>query len=324
MEAPELHKHDRPATPQKRKRRRRRMVLLFVTAIVCWLAGDLGYSLVVEKRIKVRESEIRRGPDGVQIGGEARTLPGGPIGLLLVHGFNDSPEAFRKMAPVLNEQGFTVRLVRLPGFAEPVWEAGKYRYEDWVNEVIGEVASLRKTCRHVVLAGHSLGGAVAIASVLNSPDPVDGLALLAPAIDVANHRSPVLPTRFWQSIANRLFLFTKYYESPFDRNDARDPAERNPQYKSPFSPRSVTVESFRLMDTIRPKAAEIQIPVLMILTRDDRVVDWVAAETFFQGLPPGFRELVFFDGSGHALTVDYDWRRVAAAVGDFSAKVSRE
>lgn len=291
-------------------------------AIVLWLTGDFVYSLVTASRLLARESQIQRGSDGVQIGCEARTLAGGPIGLLLVHGFNDSPRAFRKIAPVLNQQGFTVRLVRLPGFAEPVANAEKYHCEDWIDEVVRVATDMRKSCERIVLAGHSLGGAVAIASVLGSPETFDGLILIAPALDVSNDRSPILPARWWQAVGQRLFLFTRYYESPFDRNDARDPAERNPEYKSPFSPRSHTIESFRLMDSIRPRAAEIGLPVLMILTRDDRVVDWLAAERFFYRMRSGYREIRFFDTSGHALTVDYDWRKVTSAMGDFASKVA--
>ncbi len=316
----------RQETSRKRLARLLRKTLVWGIPVfmVIWIAGDFLNSRIVASHVARWESSIPRNSDGVQIGAESRTIAGGPVALLLVHGFNDTPRAFEKMGGLLAQAGFTVRLVRLPGFGVPVEQMKECKWREWTETVRVEAKALGEAHEELFIIGHSLGGAVTIGAILDQPDLADGVVLLAPAVDVSNYRSPLFPTRYWQTIGHWLFLFTTVYESPFDRNDARDPNVRNPVGKPPFSTRNIVQESMGLMDYNRDRASEIRLPLLMVLTRDDRVVDWAASERFFDATSSSFKRICFFDTSGHALPVDHDWPAITQQIVGFLQQVSEQ
>lgn len=300
------------------KRGKRILLAVLLLVPLLWIGGDYLYSRLVAGHVAKWEASLQRNPLGIQLGAASRTLPGdSETALVLVHGFNDTPQAFERMAPALQESGLTVRLVRLPGFGVPLPEMRECTRSQWIEAVLRETTALQKDHSRVILAGHSLGAAVVIAAVLRDPAAADGLVLLAPAIDVSSRRSPLMPTRAWHSLADRLLIFSDVLISPFDKNDARDPAVRNPAYKPSFSTRNVIRQTLQLMAENRDQASGIHLPLLMFVSRTDQVVDWVAAERFFEATASPVRELVFLDDSGHALNVDRDWPTVVSEMVQF-------
>ncbi len=304
---------------------KRFLVSIALLALV-WLLGDYANSEIVMRSVERWEATVDRDDVGVQVGSQGESLRGNDTLFLLVHGYNDTPQTFDLMAPALNARGYSVRSMLLPGFGVPVDQMNDCTYEDWVHAVseltlayrqLGDIDSANKYS-HIVVVGHSLGGAVAIQAMARSPDLFDAAILLAPAIDVSNKRSPVLPTRFWQKVGQYLLPYSTVYESPFDCNDCRDPEHRNPKYKSPFSTRNIVTQAFRLMDQNRPVAESLNKPLLMVLSRDDQVTDWAAAEAWFERWGTPDKILKFYDTSGHAMTVDHDWQSITNDIVQFT------
>ncbi|MDG2014242.1 MAG: alpha/beta fold hydrolase [Pirellulaceae bacterium] len=301
------------------KRSHRKLIILgvLVTIVAIWFAGDYVHSRRVNSALQEFEASIDRAADGVQKGAESFTIPGNDTALLLVHGFNDTPQTFAPMIQPFCDQGYTVTGVRLPGFGVAVDQMHSCSCEDWVQTVEDRVQELTQSGKRVYLVGHSLGGAVCLAVMRRAPEYVAGAALLAPAIDVSNQRSPIFPTRFWRKLGNSLLIFSNVYQSPYDRNDCRDPEHRNPDYKSPFSTRNIVDQTFLLMDDNQSAAESIRTPLFMVLSRNDQVTDWSRAENYFSRLGSVDKELVFYDDSGHALTVDVDREEIAKDIIQF-------
>lgn len=57
----------------------------------------------------------RPGEGPLRPGGEPFAFAGGPIGVLLVHGFTGAPQEMRGLGRFLAENGMTVLGIRLPG-----------------------------------------------------------------------------------------------------------------------------------------------------------------------------------------------------------------
>ena len=294
------------------------VVRLVLVAAVVWVAGDFGYSRIIAHRLDVWDATVTRDESGVQVGAESYSMGSGSTALLLVHGFNDTPQTFARMAPVLADAGFFVRAVRLPGAGVRVDRSGSVQYVDWVRAVADEAAELARNHDPVVAVGHSLGAAILLKVSLAQRHDIDGLVLLAPAIAVSDDRSPLLPARFWQSLADRLLVFSDVYQSPFDGNDAADPDVRNPEYKPPFTNSNEVRQTTRLMDLLAETAPRISVPTLMVLSRTDRIIDWRAAKAYFDDLGSARKRLVFYDSSRHALTVDLDWRKIVTDIETFA------
>lgn len=301
-------------------RRMRRALIGLLSVGGCFLLGDFLYSRVIATRLQRWEATIQRNHLGVRAGCEAFQIGHGDTALLLIHGINDSPHCYYKMAPQLAAAGFACHAIRLPGFAEPTAEYARATRHDWVAAVNAKVKRLKQTHPKVCIVAHSLGAAVTIQYLLNNPHDVEAVVLLAPGIAVANHRSPLLPTRMWQTIGCNTLMFTRITESPF-AIDAQDPLEANSPFRTPFTPRETIRETFLLFDENRARAAELRVPLLMVLAAHDRVIDLEAARDFFNNTRSSPKQLLVMPDAGHALAVDYGWQELTAQIEAFARSV---
>lgn len=295
--------------------------------IIIWMIGDFGYSRYVAGKLAAWEKNIERDDEGVMSGCKEYSSGSGDTAVILLHGINDTPYCWRKMAPELAND-FHVRAMRLPGFGETIPAYAASNSNQWIEAVIGEVKELRKNHNRVFMVAHSLGGAVTIQSVLKSQDDksnesnesnkselFDGIVLLAPAIQVSDRRSPLLPTRTWHSIAGAL-MFTKLTHNPFG-NDAKDPEERNSANRVPFTPRSIMNETFKLIDANADRVAEFNTPVLIVLSDQDQVNDHQATVEWAEKIASSQKEIFWNNRSGHALQYDLGWEDVTQKIKEF-------
>lgn len=292
------------------------LLLILLTIVVVWLWGDFFYSRIVARKIRKWEATIERDADGVRVGCREYTIGEGETALLLVHGINDSPKCYEKMAAALADRGFTCRVMRLPGFALPTEEYAKSTKEKWIAAVGSEVEQLRKNHDRVYIVAHSLGGAIAIAYVLANQNAVDKLVLLAPAVAVSDERSTLLSGRAWHEIGKRTLFFTRVTHSPFT-NDTHDPDGHAYPWGTKFTPVAVIDQLFQLLDANKGRAGELQVPLLMALSKDDKIIDWQAAKQFFDDASSTDKEIFFTQDAGHAMTIDYGWQELTQEIAEF-------
>lgn len=246
---------------------------------------------------------------------QAYSLGNGEVAILLIHGINDTPFTYRKLAPRLAEQ-YTIRAMRMPGFGEPLDVCTRKSSEDWISAVKEEALELRKSHEQVFVVAHSLGGAVTIQTILREGDSqnklFDGVVLLAPAIEVSDRRSPLLPTRTWHRISSGL-LFTRMTYNPFG-NDCQDPQEKESPNRVPFTPRAMIDETFKLIDANRGRGSEIKLPTLVILSSKDQVNDAQASVDWLATVSSEEKSVYWNNRSGHALQYDLGWQDVAKEI----------
>jgi carboxylesterase len=80
-------------------------------------------------------------------GAEPWSAAGGPVGVLLVHGFTGSPQSLRPWGEHLAAAGLTVSLPRLPGHGTSWQEMAMTRWEDWYAEAERALLDLRGPVR---------------------------------------------------------------------------------------------------------------------------------------------------------------------------------
>ncbi|MEQ8849858.1 alpha/beta fold hydrolase [Botrimarina sp.] len=300
-------------------KRRTAWVVGGLTAVaVVWVVADGVHAAYIAWSYQAWVSEQRLTDDGVLVGCEAYTLPpadgaSSRGAVLLVHGFNASPRHWDLIAPELADEGFHVRVMRLPGFAEPqsLWQ--ERDADQWVAAVAAELAALRHEHERVGVVGHSLGGAVTIRTVIDHPAAADWAVLVAPAIAVSGARSPLLPTRAWHEIAEGLLVFSRVLVAPFPM-DCRVPGRTDWPGRLPFASREVIDALFELLDRNLADAEQLTTPVTMLVAAEDRIVDTPAAAAYYQRLGAEQKRLVVLDASGHEAPLDRQWPRIVEAV----------
>ena len=89
-------------------------------------------------------------------------LEGGPVGVLLVHGFTATPVEVRSLADRLHAQGHTVAGPLLPGHGTKPEDLNRVRWQDWIDaaeEVYGRLAARSD---RVFVGGTSMGAVIAL------------------------------------------------------------------------------------------------------------------------------------------------------------------
>jgi len=111
--------------------------------------------------------------------GHIAVATGNDLGVVLLHGKGGLPSGhIRELAAALESKGYLVSTPTMPWAQNRIYDAS---FEEAMNEIDREVASLRqKGAKFVVIAGHSLGANAALGYVA-SRDRVEGIIALAPA-----------------------------------------------------------------------------------------------------------------------------------------------
>ena len=86
-------------------------------------------------------------PVAVVPGAEPFSADGGRIGVLLSHGFTGSPASMTPWGKHLADQGYTVRVPRLPGHGTTWKDMNRTRWEDWYAELDTALTELQVALR---------------------------------------------------------------------------------------------------------------------------------------------------------------------------------
>ncbi|MGI8576376.1 MAG: alpha/beta hydrolase [Nocardioidaceae bacterium] len=120
-------------------------------------------------------------------------VEGGPVGVLLLHGFTGSPVSMRPWAEHLAKQGWAVNVPLLPGHSTGWQQLNKTRWHDWYAEASRAFDLLRVRCEHVVVAGLSMGGTLALRLAEQRAETVAGLVLVNPSVSSTHKRLIAVP-----------------------------------------------------------------------------------------------------------------------------------
>lgn len=291
------------------------LAIVFVL-IATIIVADFIYSRIVLARWAKWEKTVERDADGVRLHCAPFSMGQGTIAILMVHGFADSPSLFRNYAPHLSEKGYHCKAIRLPGWAVPLDQMRKVSLGDWNENISSEVAALRADYEQVWVVSHSLGAAVSLNLAKDAALGADGLVAITPMVKVADTRSPVLTSAQWFEVSNALLHLSSTVESIF-KVDMHDESVSDSLYRDTFVPRNIYRALFDVMGELKGNAGKIKLPTLMILSKDDLIIDSAAAEQFYKRLGANHRKLLTVEDSGHVVPLDNDWQATADVIDEF-------
>jgi len=102
----------------------------------------------------------------------------GPQAVLLVHGFPGTPAEMRRVGDIFAGAGWSGQSLLLPGFGADFPALAHKRHTDWHAAVDSALKTLQQRYHRVVIAGNSMGGALALRAA--ATHRVDGVVLFAP------------------------------------------------------------------------------------------------------------------------------------------------
>ena len=105
-------------------------------------------------------------------------IPGGRVGVLLIHGLGGTPVELRFIAQGLARAGYTVYCCQLAGHCGTPEELRRSTWHEWYASVEAAHDMLKEHCDVILAGGLSMGGILALHLAQNRPESVQGLLLL--------------------------------------------------------------------------------------------------------------------------------------------------
>jgi carboxylesterase len=237
------------------------------------------------------------------------SAPGGPHGVLVIHGFTGNPQSMRGLAEGFAAAGFAVELPLLPGHGTSVEDMLPTRFADWSATVEKAYLDLAGRCDEVVVAGLSMGGTLAAWLTVRQP-AIAGLITINGAFDPPDESFNEMLRQCLAQGVDRL---------PGVGSDIADPESVEKAYEA--APIEAALSMSEAVGELRFRLGEITCPVLILSSPQDHVVPPVSADVL-AGAVSGPVERVQLERSYHVATLDYDRNLVIERSVAFALRVT--
>jgi carboxylesterase len=231
--------------------------------------------------------------DVVMPGGESFFSPGGPLGVLVLHGLTGTTSSVIDLAKLCAAAGYAVAAPRLPGHGTSVEDLMTTGWPDWSGAALDAYDELAATCEHIAVIGLSVGGGLAVHVAAHRRDVV-ALVLINPYI---KHPGPE-----WDELAQGMLdAGVLTYDSV--GSDVKKPGVVETSYdQTPIGP---ALSWLKAVPEVNENLATITAPSLLFTSTVDHVVDVDNGDELVNK-SRGPVERVWLEDSYHVATLDND------------------
>ncbi len=225
--------------------------------------------------------------------------PAGPgdgprVGVLVLHGFTGSPASVLPWAHALADAGLAVAVPRLPGHGTDVRDLDRTTWRDWYSLARADLQQLRDRCDVTLVAGLSMGGALALRLAVHERELVDGVAVVNPAVLLGDPRLVALPVL-------RLLRRTV----PGVADDIAMPGRTELGYDA--VPLRALTSFLGLMAEVRRDLPLVTQPTLVASSPQDHLIPPESSRVVRAGLGSADVRDVRLERSYHVATLDHDF-----------------
>ncbi len=235
-------------------------------------------------------------------GAEPIDLPGGPVGVLLSHGFTGTTQSIRPWAEHLSAAGLTVVAPRLPGHGTTLKDMNTTRWEDWYGEVVRAHDDLLSRCGAVFAMGLSMGGTLVLRLAEERPALVAGVVTVNASLATERKDAKLLPL-----LSKVLATF------PGVANDIKKPGAKELAYDKVALKAALSLQ--QAWPVVRRDLGRITCPVLVYRSAEDHLVEPLSGRLLLEGCTHA-EERVLHD-SYHVATLDNDAPEIFAGSLEF-------
>jgi carboxylesterase len=246
-----------------------------------------------------------------QLEGDSFFWPGGPVGVLLIHGFTATTAEVRPLAERLHARGYTLAGPLLPGHKTSPLDLNRVSWRDWVSTAEAAYQELRAHCHAVAAGGESTGGLLALYLAAQHPEIAAVLAY-APALRLNRTRSDLL----------KLYLL-----APFVPYVPKFKTQTPNPYTDPLwqgyhvNPLKGTLQLLQLQKQVTALLGKIQQPLLLVQGRLDPTVHSGVPDQIARAVRSPVKEIVWFEHSTHCVILDQERDQVAEVTLQFLQRI---
>ena len=220
--------------------------------------------------------KVKPGNEAFILGNSSET------GVLLTHGFEASPHEVSELAQFLADRNITVYVVRLRGHGTEIKDLDNAKWQDWYKDYENGYDDLSKKTKKVFVAGHSLGGSLAL--------------YMAEQKDTAGVISLASPVRLKDKRAEYAWLI-KYFKKYEPRNITD---EEKKYYYDKYSGAGVE-QLVNFINVYKKDLPKITEPILIIQLINDTKIDSNSANYIYQNVNSKSKKIIIINATGHGL-----------------------
>lgn len=239
---------------------------------------------------------ILKGAESIDIRGA------GSNGVLLLHGFGDTPQTLSLLARRLVGAGYNVFAPLLPGHGRTMDAFTSSTADEWIAAARAAFGELRSRHTSVAVAGLSMGGALATILAADHSD-IPAVALIAPYLGMPRVLRAAASTHWlWGRVAGNL--------NARNPRSVRDPIERERNLAYGQVTGRALYQLLKIVRKARKALPAVRSPTLIVQSREDPRISPDVAEFAIRSIGAADTKLVWTEGAGHIITVDYGRERV--------------
>jgi len=194
----------------------------------------------------------------------------------------------------------------LPGHGRTMEAFTRSRADEWIDAARSSLLEMRDRSNAVSVVGLSMGGALAVLLAAEFRD-IWALILIAPYLGMPRLLRIAAATHWlWGGLTGEL-----NGKSP---RSIHDPIEREKNLAYGAVTGRALFELSRVMNRARKALPTVTAPTLVVQSREDPRISPAVAEFAFKKLGAKEKRLVWTEGAGHIITVDYGRERVFSEV----------
>lgn len=239
-----------------------------------------------------KQTQSPPGSSTIAPGAQEYFLPGGPTGVLVIHGYGGSIGDYRKFSEALHNHGYAVLGMRLAGHGQSLEALRATGSADWQASVMAAAQRLRQSCPNIIVVGSSFGAALALNYAREMPNHLSAVVVVNPAV---RYRAGGT----LQTVALKLLrLVTKDYRKP---GITAAEAERYRELGSMTHwPIDGIFETYHFIQHhVVPFLPAIQTPTLVMAINDDPIVHSDSARIIHGQIGAKKKKLVWLPGKTH-------------------------
>ncbi len=241
-------------------------------------------------------------------GAEPWSAEGGPVGVLVLHGFTGNPSSVRGLAEAFAGAGYSVEMPRLPGHGTSIEDLMDKTWADWSAEAEAALGRLAQRTQTQFVAGLSMGGSSTCWLGINHPE-LAGLICINPA---------VAPSEDMSAVVEQLVEAGEAVMPGIGSDIAMPGVTESAYVDTPLAP---LLSLFAASGEIGPHLGEVEQPLLLFTSPEDHVVPSTDSD-FLAAAVSGPVERVTCERSYHVATQDYDKELINERSLEFVARIS--
>jgi carboxylesterase len=245
----------------------------------------------MDESARLETAPITRGAHGIDLQEE------GSPGVLLLHGFGDTPQTLALLARRLHKSGYSLYAPLLPGHGRDMASFGRTGATDWIAAAKEAFVRMRSQHNRVSIVGLSMGAALAVIIASEQSD-IPALVLIAPYLGMPRILRLAAATHWlWGPFAGEV--------NSRDPRSIRDPIEREKNLAYGKVTGRALLELAKVVRRGRRALSGVTSPTMIMQSREDPRSTPEVAQFVLSALGAKEKKLVWAVGGGHIITVDY-------------------